>query len=156
MSYLPVDLLPVMLFSCLGCSNEPTSGCFVGFLLRLFDLADQRPYSRSPHPPKPRKTHSCVCDLMSSWIRLRDVVLVLFGLLVVLELRRARFGVHRVDGRDLSQPCGAGCGCNGFERVIKLQRQVGNWLSESDGATIAIELCEATLFRCADAGEEVK
>lgn len=93
---------------------------------------------------------------MSSWIRLRDVVLVLFGLLVVLELRRARFGVRRVDGRNLSQPCGTGCGCDGFERVTKLQRQVGNWLSESDGATIVIELCEATLFRCADAGEEVK
>lgn len=101
MSYLPVDLPPVMLFSCLGCSNEPTSGPTLA-------------------PPKPRKTHSCVFDLMSSWIRLRDVVLVLFSLLVVLELRRARFGVHRVDGRDLSQPCGAGCGCDGFERVIKL------------------------------------
>jgi hypothetical protein len=120
MSYLPVDLPLIMLFSCLGCSNEPTSGCFVGFLLRLFDLADQRP-TRTP-PPVPRKTHSCVFDLMSSWIRLRDVVLVLFGLLVVLELRRARFDVHRVDGRDLSQPCGAGCGCDGFERVVKLRR----------------------------------
>lgn len=52
-------------------------------------------------------------------------------------------------------PAGPGAGCDGFERVVKLRRQVGSWLGESDGAAVAVELCEAVLFRCADAGEEV-